>query len=43
MHKELWWGALMGTDHMEDLGLNRKIILKWIFNELYGVECNGLL
>jgi len=26
-----WWGNLRGRDHLEDLGLDGKIILEWIF------------
>jgi hypothetical protein len=25
-----WWGDLRKRDHLEDLGVNRRIILKWI-------------
>jgi hypothetical protein len=26
-----WWGDLRERDHLEDLGADRRIVLKWIF------------
>jgi len=28
---EFWWGNLRERGHMEDLGVDRRLILKWIF------------
>jgi len=28
----VWWGHLRQGDHLEDLGIGRSIILKWISN-----------
>jgi hypothetical protein len=28
-----WWGNLMERDHLEDPGLGRRIILRWIFRK----------
>jgi len=32
-----WWGNLRERDHMEDLGVDGRVILRWIFRELGGV------
>jgi len=31
-----WWGNLWGRDDVEDLGVDGRIILKWIFRKLDG-------
>jgi len=28
-----WWGNLRERDHLEDPGVDRRIILRWIFRE----------
>jgi len=33
MHTEFWWGNLKDRDYLEDLGLNGRIILRWIFRK----------
>jgi hypothetical protein len=30
VHSGLWWGDLMERDHLEDLDICGRIILKWI-------------
>jgi hypothetical protein len=30
MHAGFWWRNLKEIDHLEDLGVNVRIILKWI-------------
>ena len=33
MHAGLWWGYLKERFHLEDLGVDGKIILEWIFKK----------
>ena len=35
-HTEFWWGDLRKKDHLEDLSIDRRIILKWIFSKRDG-------
>jgi len=36
-HIGFWWGNLRERDHLEDHGIDRKIILRWIFKTWEGV------
>jgi hypothetical protein len=36
VHSGFWWGNLRERDHLEDLGLDRRIILKRIFKKNNG-------
>jgi hypothetical protein len=36
VHRGFWLGNLSERGHLEDPGLNGKIILKWIFEKMFG-------
>jgi hypothetical protein len=36
VHTGFWWGNLREDDHLEDLGIDRRIILKWVFKKWMG-------
>jgi len=43
VHTEFWWGNLREKGHLEDPGVNGRIILRWIFRKLNGgMGCIGL-
>jgi hypothetical protein len=39
----LWWGDLRESDKLKDLGLDRRIILKWTFKKWDGEAWTGLI
>jgi hypothetical protein len=39
-----WWGNLRERDHLEDLGVDGRIILRWVFRKLdEGMDWNDLV
>ena len=34
MHIGFWWGNLSERDHLEDLGVDGRIILEWTLKEI---------
>jgi len=33
MNREFWWGNLKQTDHLQDLDLDMRIILRWVLGK----------
>jgi len=40
VHRGFWWGNLRKGDHLEDPGVDGRIIIRWIFRKWEGG--NGL-
>jgi len=36
MHKGFWWGNLKKSDHLEDLGIKGRVLLKQFLNRMDG-------
>ena len=36
MYTRFWWGNLRGRDHLEDPGVDGRVMLKWIFKKWDG-------
>ena len=43
MHTGFWWGNTREGDHLEDLGINRRTISKWIIKNSVGEGWIGLI
>ena len=41
MYTGFWWGNLSEREHLEDLGVDGRIILRWIFSKWEGVVGTG--
>jgi hypothetical protein len=35
MHTKFWSENLKGKDHLEELGVDRKVVLKWILGKVW--------
>jgi hypothetical protein len=36
VHARIWWGKVKVGNHLGDLGIDGKLILKWVSNESFG-------
>jgi hypothetical protein len=36
MHTQFWWGKVRERDHLEDISVDGRMILKWIFKKRDG-------
>jgi len=43
VHAGFWWGDLREIGHLLDVGVNRRIILKWIFKKWDWEVWTGLI
>jgi len=43
MHTGFWWGHLREGHHLEDVDVDGRIILKWVFKKWDGEAGTGLL
>ena len=37
MNREFWWGDLKQADHLQDLDLDMRIILRWILGKWWEI------
>ena len=42
VHKGFWLGELRETDHLEDLGVDERILLNWVFKKWDGLDWSDL-
>ena len=43
LHTGFWWGDLRERGHLEDIGIDESIILKWIFRMWHGEAWTALI
>jgi hypothetical protein len=43
VHTRFWWGGLRERDHLEALGVDGRIILKWVFKKWDREAWTGLI
>jgi hypothetical protein len=43
VYTRFWWGNLKERDHLVDLGIGERMILKWVFKKWDGEALTGLI
>jgi hypothetical protein len=43
VHTGFWWGNLKGRNHLENLGVDGRIILKWVLKKWGGKVWSRLI
>ena len=43
MHQGIWWGDLREGENLEDVSIDRRIILQWLFKEWKREAWTGLI
>jgi hypothetical protein len=43
MHTGFWWGKVREKDHLEDKGVDERVIIKWILRKSVGKTWTGLI
>jgi len=43
MCRECWWETPKERDHLEDIGVEKRIIVTWVLRQTVGTERSGLI
>jgi hypothetical protein len=43
VHTDFWWENLGEIEHIENLGLDKRVILKWVLRKSFGRARTGLI
>jgi hypothetical protein len=43
VHTRFWWGGVRERDHLDDLSVDERIIVKWVLNKWDGDVRTGFI